>query len=1065
MDTGIYIGLGGSGIKTLVKLKAKIYQQYKSENRLYEFTKHTSFLFIDTDSNEFKQINSDQDLISMFDGNIPIELYEKIDIGDTIPAAVLAHANNYVGDDNTRLKSWMILENEGRYRPIHCNLSNGAGASRMDGRIALFKHYAVIKNGIKTAVSKMRSELIEGNEVIPNINIISGTNGGTGSALLLDISFLVNRVFLNQFQIFPNVKLALFAPQPYIQMPGNNGLSQYPLNSFATFWEMNAFKIGAYKPGLMNQLFVNAEYTNNVDFDQEPWNPYTYAIVFDTETNSGSSKISFNEMFENAANTLFKINSSPEVDSTLNCTLTLPLPNSISTKIGEFLQETEWSKTIVAAGVKSIEKPTNFLKSYLKTRFLYDIFSYGVIGAEFNDVYTEIEKSNFLKNFIRENIQVYLDESIQVLDKSNLERDINLKFININLGSAPEKRFLRGYEQNILLHYRDMYFSEIENTIKSITNEFEKTGQTISKEKYLSQIKTSLKHVLNNVVCEYGFQYVRGLVYSVNYELEGVILKELELNYNTNYNDTIEYELRSNIDIIAYENRDYEALVVACEEFKNFKVNKLVIEIKRELIRALSKNGYLDDLLSSNEKGLFSLISKLKNEEIILEKNLFSLSTEFLEKSNESTFVIYLPPLEGMIGVDNSSRGWKHGSEFETLYASMVSLDPSLKNVKCNGMMGTPPVRSHNERSLQEHLKQILRTLGDGQSQYFIDFADQNDFDHDAQTIASFKKAAESYIEKLIINIESVNIWLNELSIEQIFQHLAFKDRQASEHLKLKFNDSPVFYPNNAIIDSKFYLYSFPPELRNLAQSFGYDPGNSRHRWQESKNQNKLELTVIETGHSFDTYRYFEDYKNQYESKSEEIKALNYGCHIHKGFVHLDLEKAFKAVKNGKKPLLIEIAFYDIVLEIISQKYPVIYSKLFVNDVNDDPFAETTLPILTIENKGESYATLVIKPLLFDKLTSKLISQETVVLSVFGLNDTTALVDKSFDFNKQYFEPIIDSLVYVLKRNGNALKKEIQDIILNEWPSLRADFRKKIPDSISLMPDFDKLIKENIFSN
>lgn len=895
MHHGIYIGLGGSGIKALAKLKAKIYQYYKTENKLQEFTNETSFIFIDTDSIEFKNINSNESLIYLFDGNSPIEQYEKIDIGNTIPAQVLAHANNFVGDDNTRLKSWMILEDEGNYRPIHSNLSNGAGAMRMDARIALFKHYAFIKNAIETAVSKLRSELIEINEVNPNINIISGTNGGTGSALLLDISFLVNRVFLNQFQVFPKVKLALFAPQPYIQMQENNGLSQYPLNSFATFWEINAFKIGAYKQGLMNQLFVNADYTNNVNFDQEPWNPYTYAIVFDTETNSGTSKISLNDMFENAGNTLFKISESPGVDSNLiNFISDITRPNSKTSKTGDFLQETEWSKTIVAAGVKSIEKPTNFLKSYLKTRFLYDIFSYGIIGNEFNDVYTEIEKYNFLKKIIKENIQVYLDDSIQDLDKSNLEKDIKSKFRNINLGSAPEKRLFKGYEQNILLKYRDNYFSEIENTITYITSGFEKTGQTISKEKYLSQIKTSLNQVLNNAVCEYGLPYVKGLVYSVNYELEVYILHELELNYNTNYNDTIEYELRSNIDIIADDNKEYEALVNACEEYGNFKANKLVVEKKRELIIALSKNGFLDDLMSTNEnvKGLFSLISKFKNEENSLGKNLLSLSTEFLKKSNENPFVIYLPQLAEMVGVANSSLGWKHGSEFEILYASMVSLDSSLENVKGNGMMGTPPVRNHQYSSLQTHLENILGTLKDGNSPYFIDFAEQNDFDSDARTIASFKNAADRYIEKLIIETESVNDWLNKLSVEDLFQRLAYKDKQASELLKLKFNDSPVFYPSNEIIDFKFYLYSFPEELINLAQSFGYDPGNSWHHWQKSKNQNKLELTVIETGHSLNTYKYFEDYKNQYESKSAEIKALNYGCHIHKGFVHLDLEKA-----------------------------------------------------------------------------------------------------------------------------------------------------------------------------
>lgn len=41
MHQGIYIGIGGAGIKTLAKLKAKIYQHYKTENNLQEFTNET----------------------------------------------------------------------------------------------------------------------------------------------------------------------------------------------------------------------------------------------------------------------------------------------------------------------------------------------------------------------------------------------------------------------------------------------------------------------------------------------------------------------------------------------------------------------------------------------------------------------------------------------------------------------------------------------------------------------------------------------------------------------------------------------------------------------------------------------------------------------------------------------------------------------------------------------------------------------------------------------------------------------------------------------------------------
>jgi hypothetical protein len=50
-NTGIFIGLGGAGVKSLARLKSKMYALYKESDLLAKFDEH-SFIFIDKDRNE-----------------------------------------------------------------------------------------------------------------------------------------------------------------------------------------------------------------------------------------------------------------------------------------------------------------------------------------------------------------------------------------------------------------------------------------------------------------------------------------------------------------------------------------------------------------------------------------------------------------------------------------------------------------------------------------------------------------------------------------------------------------------------------------------------------------------------------------------------------------------------------------------------------------------------------------------------------------------------------------------------------------------------------------------------
>jgi hypothetical protein len=64
---GIFIGLGGAGVKSLARLKAKMYALYKESDALSKFDEY-SFVFIDTDANDISAINQSDDLLTRMDG-------------------------------------------------------------------------------------------------------------------------------------------------------------------------------------------------------------------------------------------------------------------------------------------------------------------------------------------------------------------------------------------------------------------------------------------------------------------------------------------------------------------------------------------------------------------------------------------------------------------------------------------------------------------------------------------------------------------------------------------------------------------------------------------------------------------------------------------------------------------------------------------------------------------------------------------------------------------------------------------------------------------------------------
>ena len=1108
MAQGIFIGIGGSGVKSLARLKAKIYESYTDKEL---FNKENSFIFIDTDINDIAKIQSDSDLTRMYGGRQIIDLNEFIPIGSTNPYNVRQNAITNKDKSGNHLKTWMILQGEGKYTPLQTSLTDGAGAMRMDGRTTIFRFAeGHIIPAIERAIQKMRTvnpdlegvdtKAVANAGIAPNLWLISGSNGGTGSSMTLDILFIMDRLYQKYLKSAPTIRLALLTPQPYVNLKQNKDLSQYPLNSFSFMWELNAIKMNSDKEGLMSKLFVNHYFDKDEDKNLTPFDPYAYVLAFDVETNLGAS-LDISDTFENVAKVLYLL-SSTSAGGSVNSHMSNRLADttiepSRPTGKGTLLDNTEWSKSIVATGGKAIEKPNADLKNYLKTRFLYDIFAYGILGPEFNEVHNDAERAQTVKKIINDNILLYLNNSLQVDEKPNLERDIVSALSNITMSPEPAKANFGGYkEDGILSTYSNTFCNGIEEELTLFSQSFEKTGHLInSKESYLNEMKGTIRKTLNNLVCEYGLNYVKGLVYSIDFELEKNILPNLDKTMSEEYSADLEVALKSEIDKISSDNKNYASLVVASEKWKEFKLNKFNVQLKAKILLSLCKEGYLDTLLSANgnAKGLGSLITKFVERQNNIETEYLKLAKSFLSKSNENRFVTYFPPLSEMIGGAGSQSGWKRNSEFENLYSSMVSLNKDEKNIKGSDMMGTPPARSKKsgkDKSLEYHFEELLKSMGEYDGSYFIDFAEQNDFDREAKSITNFMKSFEEYLDKLLIQTDPINNWLNKNDLGQIFklfEDSSEENKKIATSFKARFNNIPVFYPSDATVSSVYYIYSFPNELLELAKKIGFDPDDKQKFHNPTTNTSKLEVLAFETGHSFDTYSYFKNYANTYQEKRKGILALEYGCHIHKGFVHLDLDRALGLIDKDIKPKLVEIAFYDAVLEKLSTENPQLFEILIKTNSGSSQGGyldglsganSAKLPMVTIMPTPNSTQ---IKILNLKKNESK--KYELVTNGMIEDNLENFECFSEFVRNSKSQNANIEFLIQNLRDAFNIKKDSIKGVVFdliatnsNQWVDLSLMKLKAKENKFNatldmdfinneFIPQINELISNNLFKN
>jgi len=276
----LFIGMGGSGIKTIRAIK---------DNQTAEEAKNNHFLFIDTDSREFDELNQD----------------DFLDLGD---ANVVNYLNRNTSNDSVRkkLNDWF----DAACRPILTNspLREGASAIRPQGRASIAEKKRDFTSKISTKIDRLTNltNLQNGERQEVNIYIVFSVAGGTGSSIFLDLSYLIKDMI-----VLKNIseRRMAYAPWAIIFMP--DGFTQfnqdkpwvvrdYRSNVFATWKEIDAVVRDFYSNGVesVNGVLSNkqdgrsafAEFAIAVDEINRgnfSFNPFVNGVLFDYQNERG----------------------------------------------------------------------------------------------------------------------------------------------------------------------------------------------------------------------------------------------------------------------------------------------------------------------------------------------------------------------------------------------------------------------------------------------------------------------------------------------------------------------------------------------------------------------------------------------------------------------------------------------------------------------------------------------------------------------------------------------------------------------------------------------------------
>lgn len=898
MKQVLFIGLGGCGLKTVSQLSKKLAVQGEPGAEYH-------YLYFDTDEETRAAINKYEMLIP---------LSQFINVGDTNPYKVYTQATKGSSPRDVRLLEWAISQEPGHLVFPNQLLSDGAQANRMVGRTAIPQHSDDFYNAIEKQINVFAEFAKNSGETVePDIWVVSSCCGGTGSSICIDTLYLIDRI-AGQKGLQASVKLILYMPKPFMDV--NVGLHNYPLNGYAFMWELNAFELAIRdgKPDIFKQFSACPW---NIKFEgDERFNLFKMVIPVDVETDR-NTRIPLEDLYPTTAEMIYYLvvgKGASSIEGMLSNSLSDARRTSADLERDFKHSDTEflWGTWMVPYGYRVIRKANKELRDYMKKRATLEILCYGLLGEKIaND---EDVRDAAKKAFASEYILPYLCE----VDGANAGEE------------SVQAELDEAFKNLSRLPVDGLDAQRIDGFIKNIARNIEDLKPI--RKKYYDEVCASINKGISKTVASYGVQYTMDLLRIVdNYYLEklwGGALKNMEVEA-TDDAETLLGKLRS----FASQGINKKNASAAADTGKKYaEAVKLSITYKvvREIIKALTEDqvGYLEIIRNGDGEhiGLYQLLNILNAKVNEAQKDYDLLCKNFRDTKNDA-LTVYLPSLYEIAGGDEGND-WKEGSLFEELYyESILPYDKEAAKGP-NGRKIPARQTEGSNKGINIYLGQLIA---------------QSSLDVFVKLALSTPKVARTELDTLVS--KQLSLVLDDaisasgtVASNWMAQSLEDFVAQNGDELKLDMLTNPtlipILYPTKVahtqpVSTSLLYVGSD----KKLAQAFGYrDNVNNTQFVQDAGMTDRFQIIKMPVGLDFYSYKYFDTLQSNYYAARESILGQKEGCHLHKAFRFLDLDKAMTSIKTpetlGAMKLFLKGLFLQKVVDVLKEKEPAAYQEL-----------------------------------------------------------------------------------------------------------------------------------------
>ncbi len=451
----LFIGLGGSGVKAVAILNEML-ENYNSALMASQ-AKQSFYGDLLNSKDQYLYIDTDNSVLNAYRN---IDHSDFFNLGKHTPKLILEEIKRSDFKDKEIQKRLIEWADEAQISTKGTkSLEVGGDGFRMLARLNLLfqciskSEDSLLKTLTKKLVTVQQNQKVfNGNHdnisLKPRIYIISGSCGGTGSGILLDILYLIHRLHFTTPNLQgigqPLVRPVIIMPHGYIHpLPEIPKKTNYRLNAYAFFQELESTLKNYHLPEFTKSAF-NFFAVDPITIDNDinhKFNPFQQAFFYDSSSKEISSN--YDQTAKKLANFIYQLEvASSDLDSNYSSVVDSAITNDLNTTISESLTR-DFVDAYVVPGYFSIIKTDDFLKSYCKLRLYHEVFQFGIIGPD-HDL-SDVERSyviNEYENYIKVELNNFIEKltfELEAVCNGNSKKEI-LQFSE-DLTNIAENKF------------------------------------------------------------------------------------------------------------------------------------------------------------------------------------------------------------------------------------------------------------------------------------------------------------------------------------------------------------------------------------------------------------------------------------------------------------------------------------------------------------------------------------------------------------------------------------------------------------------------------------------------